>query len=194
MKRVLQDRWLSFLPRVRLLKNKTSLHLEKQFFGIDKEKGEFLPSFDDVLHELTEALKIISKKKKDVLDIEKLISLLPLFFEDYRKNRPRISDKYKQKRIRQAIKKANEDRESRRNADVEKMRLIYDLRFYPEFENYDHRNSFMASFGEKICLEILRELRAVKFKLPKYDHIYIEASDHIDRALSGCGRTDSWYV
>lgn len=109
MKRVLQDRWLSSLPRVRLLKNKTSLHLEKQFFGIDKEKGEFLPSFDDVLHELAEALKIISKKRKDVLDIEKLISLLPLFFEDYRKNWPRISDKYKQKRIRQAIKKANED-------------------------------------------------------------------------------------
>lgn len=52
----------------------------------------------------------------------------------------------------------------------------------------------MASFGEKICLEILRELRAVKFKLPKYDHIYIKASDHIDRALSGCVRTDSWYV
>lgn len=193
-KRVLQERWLSSLPRVRLLKNKTSLHLEKHFVGIDKERREFLPSFDDVLHELTEALKIISKKKKDVLEIEKLIDLLPLFFDEYRKNWRRIRDHYKQKRIQEAIKKANEDRESRRNADIEKTRLIYDLRFYPEFENYDHRNSFMASFGEKICLEILRELRNMKFRLPKYDHIYIKASDHIDRALSGCVRTDTWYV
>ena len=79
----------------------------------------------------------------------------------------------------------------REQANEEKKRLIYDLRFYYHFYNIER--FYFAPYDSRFCDKILEKLRQRKFRLPHYTHL-ISVSDTFENALYYAARAANWHV
>lgn len=154
--------------------------------------AENLKNIFDLLHF---AFDLILKKKKktDDYNSQKVMSaLLELKQEMTEVDLWELHTKYENIIRKERIAKILKEREERKNVNLEKKRLIKDIRLYTSF-NSNGKNPFVP-YENQICSAILAKLRKAKFRLPNYDHLYIQVSDTFENALYDTLRLCSWYV
>ena len=133
------------------------------------------------------------KKKTDDFDPEKVkSSLIQLEEELQAADLWELNNKYKAILRQETIERWRRERADREQANEEKKRLIYDLRFYYHFENIG--NFYFSPYDNRFTHKVLEKLRERKFKLPHYSHLYIMVSDSFDNALYHAVRAENWFV
>jgi hypothetical protein len=137
---------------------------------------------------------IISKKKKgDAFDTEKLKSTLENLEKELESADLWELDAIYENIWRQETIEANrQDRITREQSAIEKKKLIYDLRFMYSLPNTGLR--YFSPYETRFCDRILDKLRAKKFRLPGYTHLYIQVSDSFENALFHATRPLNWFV
>jgi hypothetical protein len=132
---------------------------------------------------LREVITIIDKKIGDRFAAQKALQTI---------DELSALDAEKLKARQNCIDNALKDRMARENANIEPNRLIYDLRFYYHIDGIDR--FYFAPFDLQLCGALLERLRAAKFKLPNYTHIYISVSDSYENALYHALRLENWFA
>ena len=149
----------------------------------------------DVLHLIHKAFDIIisRKKKSDFYDAEKLKQTLNNLEKDLQAaDLYELNGRYEALLRQEAIDKRIQERVIREQANDEKNRLIYDLRFDFRFANTD--NFYFSPYEGRFCNKILEKLRKRKFRLPNYTHLYIMVSDSFENALYHAVRGADWHI
>lgn len=139
---------------------------------------------------------IISKRKKtDGYDPEKLKStLVQLENELQNCDMWEVDREYTILCRKESIEKRMQEREIRKQENIEKKRLIYDVRFMHHFPGTERDNLFFSPYDYLLCGMILEKLREKKFRLPNYTHLYIQVSDTFENALQRAVRAENWFV
>ncbi len=137
---------------------------------------------------------IVSKKKKtDNIDPQKVKqALTELENELQDSDMWEVNRKYEILYKKESVEQRIQERALREQANEEKKRLIYDIRFYYGFE--DVGNLYFSPYDGRFCNKILEELRERKFRLPRYSHLYIMVSDTLENALYQSVRLEEWFV
>lgn len=137
---------------------------------------------------------IISKKKKgDSYDTNKLQNALcELERELQETDLWELHNKNKKLINQETIEKHKQERNTRKQSNLENKRLIRDLRLMYSFPDVELK--YFSPYENIFCDNVLQKLRDRKFKLPNYDHLYIQVSDTFDNALLRSIRAEKWFV
>jgi len=152
-------------------------------------------SLDDVFQSINEAFEIIISKKKKVdnYDSDKIKSILfQLEKELQTTDLWELNAAYENIFRQETIEANRQDRILREQSNIEKKKLIYDLRFMYHLPNIDLR--YFSPYEREFCCEILEKLRERKFRLPGYTHLYIMVSDSFENSLFHATRPLNWFV
>ncbi|MDR2638422.1 MAG: hypothetical protein LBC09_01130 [Helicobacteraceae bacterium] len=186
-------KWYSSLPYSRFTKKSGLFQVSVAFPELSARRSvgwyKLYPLF---LDKLREVITIIDKKIGDQSEAQKALRTIDeLTLLDAEKLKA-LDKAYEIKARQNRIDGALADRTARQNANIEPNRLIYDLRFYYRIDGIDR--FYFAPFDLQLCGAILERLRAAKFKLPNYTHIYISVSDTYENALYHASRLEKWFA
>lgn len=186
--------FLQELPRVRFTKNRTNVYIYKLFLG---KNGDEQPTIDNILYEFGEIFRLLEQKKKasDYFDTEKTLQLLSELAQELKTKLDFYNEKAEQAIEKERIERAKQDREERLQTSAPHTRLIRDIRLYYAFENQElKQHNYFSPYNIQLCEKICERLRQKKFRLPSYDHLYIQVSESFDKALSHAIRAEKWLV
>lgn len=189
-----QNDFLAKLPTIRFTQNRTKVFIGKLFLG---KNGDAKPSIENILFEFSEVFQLLEHKKKvpDNFQTESILKLLPQLTQELHENLDFHNQKFAQIIRQEIIDRVKQDRQERQQNTNPAKRLIRDIRLYYNFENQAiERYKFFFPYSNQLCDKILNHLRARKFRLPNYDHLYIMVSENIDNALSHAIRGERWLV
>lgn len=134
---------------------------------------------------------MISKKKKtDDYDPEAIRNLLnQLENELTTADLPALEKQYDALLRQEVIDRHRREREARRKVDVEKNRLVYDVRLY-DYLTSDGKDLF--PYNRRVAEKVYDKLRAKKFRLPGYSHMLVVVADSEDNALLRTNKVENW--
>jgi hypothetical protein len=189
--------WYNSLPYARFTKKSGLFSVTIPFPELYEyqENIENYPIFPPLFERLREAINLIDKKmQKNGISLKEPIEpiLNKTEREISKENLERIHKLYELKCRQDCISKNLADRERRKNANEKANKLIYDIRFYCRVEGMS--NLDFSPHHIDICNKILKSLRAEKFKLPNFTHLYLCVSDSFENALYHSTRFYNWFV
>lgn len=149
----------------------------------------------DIIELIDKAFGIITSKKKkdddyDVLKLNEAVSELRKELQET--DVVKLDQKYENTVRQERVFKNEQGRVVREQANEDKKKLIYDLRFM--FYLPDIELLYFSPYARRFCDNILEKLREKKFRLPGYTHLYIMVSDTFENALHHAVQSESWFV
>jgi hypothetical protein len=147
----------------------------------------------DVMEVINKAFEIIinKKKKDDNYDAQKLKTTLANLEKELQETDLwKLNSKYENLLRQETIERNRLERITRQQANIEKKKLIYDLRLYNHLPNTDEKYFF--PHNRQVCEMVFEELHKNKFRLPDYTHMLVVVSDTFENALYSTTKVYNW--
>jgi hypothetical protein len=186
------------LPYVRFSEKRTVVSVGIPFGEVRKWK-DFESDMVFLSEKFIEAFDVIASKLKkgDVLDCEQIKGHIRTLTKTATEEALLKTTEACRKDVRKhAIDVSLQGRSERQSANLERSKLIRDIRLYYHFDTLGKNigRKYFAPYDIELCEVVLEKLRVAKFKCPVYNHLYISVAESLENALYHAIQVEDWFV